>query len=76
MAQNYVRLHIDAPSVRVNLTPALQELWNQIQFYEETHEYDKYDKAWDEFLSLAMPDIMFQIEEDLTIQAAKEYRGA
>jgi hypothetical protein len=76
MAQNYVRIHIDPPSVRINLTPELQELWNQIQFYEETQEYDRYDQAWDEFLSLTMSDILYQIEDDLTISRAKEYRGA
>ncbi len=75
MAKNYVELSLDAPSVRIELTEELQKIWNEIQFHEESKQYDQYDAAWEKFLKLAHADIMDQIAEEFFVMAASERRG-
>lgn len=75
MADNYVHLHLDVPSVVLKLTPKLQTLWNDIQFYEDAQKYTEYDHAWELFLVEAMPEILDQIAEDLGVVDATETRG-
>lgn len=76
MAQNTVWLRLDIPTIRIDLTPELQEIWNRIQFHEESHQYTQYDEAWEEFLSKAHYKIMEQIEDDYHVSDAGETRGA
>lgn len=75
MADNYVHLHLDVPSVVLKLTPKLQTLWNDIQFYEDSQQYTEYDHAWELFLTHAMPEILDQIGEDLGVIDATVTRG-
>jgi len=58
------------------LTPELQEIWNNIQFYEEAQMYTEYDNAWNEFLEKAHYDIMDQIADDYYVSDSGEERGA
>jgi hypothetical protein len=76
MAQNSVWLRLDVPTIRIRLTPELQEIWNDIQFFEEAQQYDQYNAAWDAFLGLAHYDIMDQIADDYNVSDAGETRGA
>lgn len=74
-AKNYVELRLDAPSVRIELTEELQKVWNEIQFHEESRQYDLYDAAWEKFLKLAHSDIMDQIADEFYVMDANERRG-
>lgn len=76
MAQNTVWLRLDVPTIRIRLTPELQEIWNNIQFYEEAQMYTEYDNAWNEFLEKAHYDIMDQIADDYYVSDSGEERGA
>lgn len=75
MADNYVHLRLDVPSVVLKLTPKLQTLWNDIQFYEDAQKYTEYDHAWELFLDEAMDEILDQIRDDLFVSSATETRG-
>lgn len=75
MADNYVHLHIDTPSITLKLTPKLQTLWNDIQFYEDAQQYTEYDHAWELFLNEAMDEILDQVRDDLFVSTATESRG-
>jgi hypothetical protein len=75
MVKNYVELDLDFPSVRIELTEEFQKVWNEIQFHEESKQYDLYDAAWDKFLKLAHSDIMDQIADEFYVMSAKERRG-
>lgn len=76
MAENTVWLRLDIPTIRIRLTPELQEIWNQIQFYEEAQMYTEYDNEWNKFLNKAHYDIMDQIADDYNVSDAGEVRGA
>jgi len=76
MAANTVWLRLDIPTVHIRLTPELQELWNNIQFFEDSQMYTEYDEAWNQFLNLAHDDIMDQIADDYNVSDAGETRGA
>lgn len=76
MADTYVHLHLDIPSVVVlKLAPKLQTLWNDIQFYKDAQQYTEYDHAWELFLNEAMDEILDQIREDFGVINSKETRG-
>lgn len=76
MAENKVWLRLDVPTIHIRLTPELQSLWNDIQFYEEAQMYTEYDHAWELFLAKAHDDIMDQIADDYFVSDAGETRGA
>lgn len=76
MADNFVHLHLDVPSIVLKLTPKLQSLWNDINFYEDTQQYTEYDHAWELFLEESMDEILDQIREDLCVTDATGTRGA
>lgn len=76
MANNTVELQISSPTIRIVLTPALQEIWNRIQFHEESKQYDQYDAAWEEFLDMTHEDIIDQFSDEFYVMDAREYRGA
>ncbi len=75
MADNFVHLHLDVPSITLKLTPKLQNLWNDIQFYEDSQQYTEYDHAWELFLNEAMDEILDQIREDLFVVDTATTRG-
>jgi len=75
MADNYVHLHLDTSSVTLKLTPKLQTLWNDIQFYEDSQQYTEYDHAWELFMNEARDDILDQLWEDLGVTYARTTRG-
>lgn len=76
MAENTVWLRLDIPTINIRLTPELQEIWNQIQFFEEAQMYTEYDNEWSKFLNKAHYDIMDQIADDYNVSDAGEVRGA
>lgn len=75
MADNFVHLHLDTPNVILKLTPKLQNLWNDIQFYEDAQKYTEYDHAWELFLEEAMDEILDQIRADMFVVDATVTRG-
>lgn len=76
MAHNSVWLTLHVPTITVRLTPELQKLWQDIQFHEESGQYEQYDAAWNAFLDKAHYDIMDQIADDYNVTDAGEVRGA
>jgi len=74
-AKNTVELRLDIPRVSIVLTEELQKVWNEIQFHEESKQYDLYDAAWEKFLKLSHDEIMDQIADDYWVSDASENRG-
>ena len=75
MATNRVWLRLDIPTIHLELTPELQEIWNEIQFFEDSQMHTAYDDAWNRFLTKAHYKIMEQIEDDYNVSDAGETRG-